>query len=97
MKNQGSGEGKMFLIFAVLHVFCCGIPLLLLSGVSLAFLAPAWPVIGVVVAVIGVIGFMWYLKRGCSTCQSNEGGCNGNCKIREVKNSQAVTKEEVNS
>jgi hypothetical protein len=62
-------------LFAGLHLLCCGIPLLLLSGVSLAFLVPDWPVAGGVVAVIGVIGFIWYLKRGCATCPRNEGRC----------------------
>lgn len=61
------------LLFALLHVVCCGIPLLLLSGVSLAFLMPSWPIIGAGLAVIGVIGFIWYLKRGCATCPRNEG------------------------
>ena len=63
-------------LFAGLHLLCCGILLLLLlSGVSLAFLVPSWPVVGSVVAVIGVIGFIWYLKRGCATCPRNEGRC----------------------
>ncbi|TDX28381.1 hypothetical protein DFO67_11081 [Modicisalibacter xianhensis] len=62
-------------LFCGLHLLCCGIPLLLLSGVSLAFLFPIWPVVGGVVAVIGVIGFIWYLKRGCATCPRNEGRC----------------------
>jgi hypothetical protein len=26
-------------------------------------------------AVVGVIGFIWYLKRGCATCPRNEGRC----------------------
>lgn len=60
-------------VFAALHLLCCGIPLLLLSGVSLAFLAPHWPVIGVALAVLGAVGFVWYLKRGCATCSRNEG------------------------
>jgi hypothetical protein len=55
-------------LFAALHFLCCGIPLLILSGVSLAFLRPAWPIIGSVLAVAGVVGFIWYLKRGCATC-----------------------------
>jgi hypothetical protein len=62
-------------VFAVLHLLCCGIPLLLLSGVSLAFLVPSWPVAGGIIAVLGVIGFIWYLKRGCATCPRNEGRC----------------------
>lgn len=62
-----------FALFAVLHLICCGLPLLLLSGVSLAFVAPYWPVAAGVLAVLGVVGFIWYLKRGCPTCPRNEG------------------------
>lgn len=62
-------------LFAVLHLLCCGIPLPLLSGVSLAFVRPAWPVIGTVPVIIGIVGFVWYLKRGCATCPRNEGQC----------------------
>jgi hypothetical protein len=61
--------------FAVLHLLCCGIPLLLLSGVSLAFLLPTLPIAGTILAVLGVVGFIWYLKRGCATCPRNEGRC----------------------
>lgn len=71
--DQIPGERRgPFILFAVLHVLCCGIPLLLLSGVSLAFLVPSWPVVGAVFAVLGVVGFLWYLKRGCPTCPRNE-------------------------
>lgn len=69
------GTNASFLIFAALHFVCCGLPLLLLSGVSLAFLAPLWPVAAGVLAVVGVVGFAWYLKRGCATCPRNEGQC----------------------
>jgi hypothetical protein len=72
---NGSNSGLGFALFAVLHFLCCGIPLLILSGVSLAFLRPAWPVIGSVLAALGVVGFIWYLKRGCATCPRNEGRC----------------------
>lgn len=64
-----------FLLLAGLHFLCCGVPLLLLSGVSLAFLAPLWPIAAGSLAVIGVVGFAWYLKRGCATCPRNEGRC----------------------
>jgi hypothetical protein len=73
-KEQKSGVGAMA-IFAVLHLLCCGLPLLILSGISLAFVRPSWPVIGAVLAALGVIGFVWYLKRGCATCPGNEGRC----------------------
>jgi hypothetical protein len=76
MKNAKTGDSKLLIAaFAGLHLLCCGIPLLLLSGVSLAFLMPSWPVMGGLFAVVGVIGFIWYLKRGCATCPRNEGRC----------------------
>ena len=63
-----------FWIFAGLHLLCCGIPLLLLAGVSFSFVWPTWPVIGGVLMALGVGGFIWYMKRGCATCPRNEGG-----------------------
>lgn len=60
-------------LFAVLHVLCCGLPLLLLAGLSLAFVGPSWPIIAGLFAALGLIGFVWYLKRGCATCPRNEG------------------------
>lgn len=68
-------------LFTILHLLCCGLPLLLLSGLSLSFLIPTWPVIGIAVAVLGVVGFIWYLKRGCATCPRNEGRCSTGCRI----------------
>lgn len=76
-------SGPSFALFAVLHLLCCGIPLLLLSGISLAFLVPSWPVTGVILAVVGVIGFVWYLKRGCPTCPRNEGRCKSGLGCRQ--------------
>lgn len=73
-KEDKVGWGAVAL-FAVLHLLCCGIPLLLLSGVSLEFLAPRWPAIGTALAVLGVVSFIWYLKRDCATCPRNEGRC----------------------
>ncbi len=62
-------------LFAVLHFLCCGVPLLILSGVSLAFLRPTWPVICSTFGVLGVAGFICYLKRSCATCPRNESRC----------------------
>ncbi len=64
---------NLVIVFAVLHLLCCGLPLLLLSGFSLSFLTPRWPLLGAALAVLGVVGFIWYLKRGCTTCLRNEG------------------------
>lgn len=62
-----------FILFAVLHLLCCGIPLLLLAGISFKFVSPAWPVVGGILIVLGLVGFVWYMKRGCATCPRNEG------------------------
>lgn len=72
-------------VLALLHFVCCGLPLLLLSGFSLAFLAPYWPWAAGVLAVVGVIGFGWYLKRGCATCPGND---QGRCAARLRQNQQ---------
>lgn len=91
MKNSDSNitkkEKSIVIGFTLLHLLCCGIPLLILSGVSLAFIVPSWPVTGIILAVVGVIGFVWYLKRGCATCPRNEGRqCKeANCKTNENK------------
>ena len=68
-------EGRGFWVIAALHLLCCGVPLLILSGVSLGTLWERGPWLAGVIAVVGVIGFLWYLKRGCATCPRNEGRC----------------------
>lgn len=75
MEQRTNGGTKTVALFAVLHLLCCGLPLLILSGVSLSFLLPSWPVIGAVLAAIGVVGFVWYVKHGCAPCPKNEGRC----------------------
>lgn len=69
-KNSAS----LLILFAALHVLCCGLPLLLLSGVSFQFLLPTWPIAGGILVVLGLVGFAWYAKRGCATCPRNEAG-----------------------
>ena len=73
--TQTKSGGIGITLFAVLHLLCCGLPLLLLSGVSLATLWSKWPVVAGALAIMGVVGFIWYLKRGCATCPRNEGRC----------------------
>lgn len=74
MENQAKKTWSMgFILFAVLHLLCCGLPLLLLAGVSFKFVSPVWPVAGVVLALLGIGGFILYAKRGCATCPHNEG------------------------
>jgi hypothetical protein len=75
MEENSKSANQNIAVFAVLHFLCCGLPLLLLSGVSLAFMAPYWPVLAGILALTGGVGFVWYLKRGCATCPRNEGRC----------------------
>src|SRR5437867_7825338 len=79
--------GKWIWLFAITHMLCCGLPLLLLSGISIIAFFKNNPAVSIAIATIGVIGFIWYLKRGCATCPRNEGRClNGQCKTTLSKN-----------
>lgn len=78
---EKEGGGKWIWLFAVAHLLCCGLPLLLLSGISIATFLKSNAAIAIGLAVLGVVGFIWYLKRGCATCPRNEGRCiGGACK-----------------
>lgn len=61
-----------FWVFAALHMLCCGLPLALAAGFSFEFIRPLYPVLGIGLAVLGVVGFIWYCARGCATCPRNE-------------------------
>lgn len=50
-------------LIAGLHVLCCGLPLLMLSGVSLATIFPSWPLVGGALAFLGLLGFIWYSRK----------------------------------
>ena len=80
MPKERRGGWGLVAVFAVLHLLCCGVPLLVLSGVSLGVLFPKWPVAAAVLAVVGVVGFVWYVRRGCATCPRNEGRCMTGCR-----------------
>jgi len=58
-------------LFAVLVFLCCALPFLLVSGISLATLWNRWPVLAVGLAVVGLIGLLWYLRH-CFMRQQNE-------------------------
>lgn len=91
MENKKPRDSSRLIgLFAALHLLCCGIPLLLLSGLSLAFLVPSWPVIGSMLALLSGVGFVWYLRRGCATCPRKEGGCEpgSSCTVAEKKQDQ---------
>lgn len=62
MENDKKNGFGGVALFSVQHLACCDI-LLILSGVSLAFLRPTWPVIGPVLAVLALVGFIWWLRH----------------------------------
>ena len=69
MTDETWDEATGMVLVAVLHLVGCGLPLFLLSGGSLAFLAPSWPVAVGIVAALGTIGLGWQLhRRGCGAC-----------------------------
>lgn len=51
---------------ALFHLVCCGLPLLILSGVSLAFLIPSPPVLGLLVIAPVAFAFYCVRARGCA-------------------------------
>ncbi len=72
--QQKATSSVSFILFALLHLVCCGLPLLLLAGVSFRFVTPTWPVAGAILIGLGIAVFIWYVKRGCATCPRNEAG-----------------------
>ena len=63
--------GVVVAFLAGLDVLCWGLPLLLLSGVSLATMFPSWLVIGVMIALLGIVGVVRYLRKSCATCPAS--------------------------
>ena len=64
-----SAKSPMATVIGVLALFqlvCCGLPLMLLLGVSLAFLIPSPPVLGLLVIFIVAFAFYRVRARGCA-------------------------------
>lgn len=51
--------GFAIALIAGLHALCCGIPLLLVSGVSLAAIFAYWPIIGAGLGFVTAGMFIW--------------------------------------
>lgn len=62
-------------VLSVLHALCCGLPLLFLSGVSLTTILPTSPMIGGILALLGLAGFVWHRKKRAATCPGNSMRC----------------------
>lgn len=60
---------------SALHVLCCGLLPLLLSGGLIATILPISPMIGGILALLGLAGFVWHRKKGGATCAANSVGC----------------------
>lgn len=60
---------------SALHALCCGLPLLLLSGVSLTTILPISPMVGGILALLGLAVFVWHRKKNSATCAGNSVGC----------------------
>ncbi len=76
--QQGEKGSRFAAVFAVIAVLlCCGAPFLLAAGVSLSLVWLSWPVIGLVVLVLGLAGSIWYIKRRRTT-SPHDGGSSGN-------------------
>lgn len=50
------------------HFLCCGVPLLLLSGFSLATLLPSWPVAISIAAAGTLILIVRHFRKSCANC-----------------------------
>lgn len=57
-------------VLALFHLVCCGLPLLLLSGVSLAFLIPSPPVLGLLVFALVAFASYRIRARACTRSDS---------------------------
>lgn len=56
-------------VLALFHFVCCGLPLLLLSSVSLAFVIPSPPVLGLL--VFALVAFASYRTRARACTRSD--------------------------
>lgn len=63
--RRESRFAAVFAFFAVL--LCCGLPFLLVAGASAGLVWLSWPVIGAVLMVLVLVGFVWYIRRRRST------------------------------
>lgn len=71
-RNKKGFRPVHLLMFALMHVFCCGLVLLFVFGASFSFLESSWPTIAIVIVLILVIGAVWYWKQTCPVCPTED-------------------------
>lgn len=76
--------GLTIAFMGALHALCCGLPLLLLSGVSLTTLLPISSMTGGILALLALASFVWHRKKSNAACAESALGCRaGELKARE--------------
>lgn len=63
MKSQKENNGKWITILIVAKLLCCGLPILLLSGVALTSFSANWLLISAGVIISALISFLWFRRR----------------------------------
>jgi hypothetical protein len=71
-EKSAMADSKMMLLFGGMMAVCCALPLLLASGLSLAWFTES-PAVAVGVAAIAAV-FAWRLSRNGSTCSQAKQG-----------------------
>lgn len=60
--------GTVIALLSGFHFLCCGIPIMVASGVSLSSLVPTSNSAGALVALSASAGIIWHLRRRCASC-----------------------------
>ena len=60
--------GTVIALLSGFHFLCCGIPIMVASGVSLGSFVPSSNVAGALLALSASAGLIWHLRRRCGSC-----------------------------
>lgn len=69
--------GTVIALLSGFHFLCCGIPIMVASGVSLNSLMPSSNVVGALTALSASAGLIWHLRRRCASCVPSEAVTSG--------------------
>jgi Flp pilus assembly protein TadB len=72
IKTEKESSGIGILFFALAHLLCCGLPLLLVSGFSIVALFKNNPVISIILAIAVLSTIVWFVKKRRSRQNSQE-------------------------